>query len=74
MGGLSAGKLMRGPTLPRKGDFVETCLEKLSGKVRDRYGDNDDYEIEDDESGIFSSSRIHTNSPLLKTTKKMIQP
>lgn len=75
MGGLSAGELMQGPTLPRKEDFVENCLEKLSGKVRDRYGDNDDYEFEDDESGISSSSScLHTNSPRLTTAKKMIEP
>ena len=60
MGGLSAGELMQGPTLPGKGDFVENCLENLSEKVRDRYGDNDDYEFEDDESGISSSSCLHT--------------
>ncbi|CAD6590179.1 MAG: hypothetical protein ASARMPRED_004603 [Alectoria sarmentosa] len=63
MGGLSAGELMQGPTLPRKGDFVENCLENLSEKVRDRYGDNDDYEFEDDESDDRTIVGTHLHSP-----------
>ena len=57
MGGLSARELMQGPAMPRRGDFVDNCLEKLSGKPRrlrvSEYGGNEDEsdEIDDDEDG-----------------------
>ena len=36
---------MHGPAVPRRGDFVENCLENLSGKPR---RDNDEIEMDDD--------------------------
>lgn len=36
MGGLSAKELLRGPSVPREGDFVEYCLENLSPSPRPR--------------------------------------
>ena len=59
MGGLPAKDLMRGPTVPRRGDFVENCLKIMSGKARHLRGEGDDgasqisYYDEDDRDFCF---------------------
>lgn len=40
MGGLSARELMQGPTVPRKGDFVDNCLENLSANYKGEREEN----------------------------------
>ena len=45
LGGLSAKELMRGPTVPREGDFVENCLANLSLKA----SQNPNESVDDDD-------------------------
>ena len=52
VGGLSAKKLRHGPTVARKGDFVENCLKNMSAKTRHLGEDEEDYcEFDDEGNG-----------------------
>lgn len=66
MGGLSAKELLRGPTVPREGDFVENCLENLSPSPRPRESRYDEstgvlYEEDPDEYDEFLDEREGMN-------------
>lgn len=47
MGGLSAAELLRGPTVPREGDFVENCLQNLPDEP-ERLSDDDEPNYDDE--------------------------
>ena len=60
MGGLSVKELWRGPTVPRKGDYVENCLEILEQQAaQDPYDFDPDDEEDFDEDSMRKGEEYH---------------
>lgn len=81
MGGLSAEELLRGPTVPREGDFVENCLANLNPTPRPLISSYDEstgvlYEEDPDDYDVYLDERegneppSHPKYPSKKIQKK----